>query len=210
MSVLDGRALGDRHAERRAQHVRLHVVGGEAVAGEQHVDPAVAHQPSDVGRSAGVHDRRAADRQQLAAVVLRGTDALHDLLDEQRLRLLRRHVGVHELEVAHVARPRRRVHPDAVEADDDLVAGLHSVHRHRAHRGVGHDDAAVHLRVLDGAPVAVDAHVGGEVGRRVEACGQHAVAVAGDERGVAVGRAVDAVHLQLLEQRVERGVVASR
>ena len=43
----------------------------------------------------------------------------------------------------------------------------------------------------------------GEVGRRVEAGGQDAVGVAHDHRGIALAGAVGAVHLQLLEQRVE-------
>src|SRR5581483_10097867 len=160
--------------------------GGEAVAREQHVDPPVAYEPGEVGGAAGVHDRRAAHREELAAVRLRGADALGDLVDEQRLRLLRRDVRVHELEAADVAGPLGRMHAHTVVADDHLVARTHLVHRHGPDPLVGHDDAAVHLRVLHRPPPPGYADVGGEVGGRVEAVGQHAVAVAGDQRGVAV------------------------
>src|SRR5205085_7543313 len=60
MAVLDRHALLQQHAERGAQHVRLERVRGEPVAGEQHVYPASAHEPGQVGPSAGVDDRRTA------------------------------------------------------------------------------------------------------------------------------------------------------
>ena len=130
---------------------------------------------------------------------------------QQRLRLLRGDVGVHELEVAHVAGALGRMDTHAVLADDDAIAGMYAVHRHRAHRRVADDDGAVHLGVLDRVPAAVDAHVGREVGRRVEAGGQHAVASSqATSDVVSLAGSVRAVHLQLLEQRLERRVVVHR
>ena len=132
MAVLGRRALGDGHAERRAQHVRLHVVGGEAVAGEQHVDPAVADQPGDVGRGAGVHDRRPAHGQHPAATLLGRPDPAGHLGGQQGLGLLGRHVGVHELERRRAPGLLGDVHAHALVADDDALAGADPVHRHGA------------------------------------------------------------------------------
>ena len=93
------------------------------------------------------------------------------------------------------------------------VAGAHAVHRHGAHDGrpspspSSDDEAAVHLRVLDGHPVAVDAHVGGEVGGGVEAGREHAVAVGGDQLGVAVAHPAGAVHREALAQGVDGRLV---
>ena len=95
----------------------------------------------------------------------------------------------------------------AGEAHDDAVARTDLVHWRGAHGLGGHDDPAVHLRVLDGAPTVIDAHVGRQVGRRVEALGQHAVTVGGHERRVAVMHTIHAVDLQLLEQRIDGAVV---
>ena len=56
------RPLGQVDAERRAEQRRLDVVGGERVAGEQHVDEARRRPARTIaGRGAGVHDGRAAD-----------------------------------------------------------------------------------------------------------------------------------------------------
>ena len=59
----DSMPLAQRHAERRAQDVGLDVVGGEAVAGEEQLDPALAHQPGQGRRGAGVDDGRPAHGQ---------------------------------------------------------------------------------------------------------------------------------------------------
>ena len=79
-------------------------------------------------------------------------------------------------------RLRRGVHPHAAAAHHDLVAGPHPVHRDGADPAVVDHEPAVHLRVLDRHPLAVDEHVGGQVGGGVEAGGQHAVPVGGDQR----------------------------
>ncbi len=55
------------HAQAGAEQRLLDVVRGQGVAGEQHVDVAAANQLAQVLAAAGVHDRRAADQQRLAA-----------------------------------------------------------------------------------------------------------------------------------------------
>ena len=133
--------------------------------------PATAGPPPvwiDGGTTHGEHP--------LAALACR-PHALGDLGDEDRLRLLRADLGVHELEGATVARLLRRVDADTDLPDDDEIAGPDPVHRHGPHRRAvgGDDEPAVHLRVGDRHPVAVEADVGRQVRRRVEALGKHAV-----------------------------------
>ncbi len=168
MPALGGEPLGHRHPERRAQDVGLDVVGGEAVPGEEHVDPAGLDQTGDVGRPARVDDGRPAHCEDLAAGLVGGADAVGDLLHHQRLGLLRGHLAAHELEGRRPSRLGRRMHPHPTATDDDLVADAHPVHRDRAGPAVGDHDGAVHLRVLDGQPPALDPHVGGQVGGGVE------------------------------------------
>ena len=189
--------------ERGAQHVALDVVGGEAVAGEEHVDPAALDEAGDVGGAARVHHRRPAHGQHLAAGVVGGADPVGDLLHHERLRLLRAHLAVHELEHRGASLLGRSVDPHTAVADHDLVADAHPVHRDGAHPATVDDEPAVHLRVLHRHPLAVDEHVGGEVGGGVEAGREHAVAVSGDEREVAGGDPVGAVDLERLDEPVE-------
>ena len=134
VAALGRRALGHRDAERRAEHVRLHVVGGEPVAGEQHLDPAAPHQPGDVRPAAGVDDRRPAHRQHRRPGGAGAADALGDLLDEEALRLLRRHLRVHELEGRQAPGRLGRLHPHALVADHHPVAHPDAVHGHGADR----------------------------------------------------------------------------
>ena len=71
-------------------------------------------------------------------------------------------------------------------------------------RPSGRDDqGAVHLRVVDVDPVATDPHLGGQVGRRVEALGQDAVDVGRHGDRVGLGQPVGAVDLQLGDESGE-------
>src|SRR5205823_11257185 len=79
VAVLDRTTFLEKNAERRPEHVRLDVVGGEAVAGEQGVDPAVADEPGQVGAGAGVDHRRSTHGEDLPALGFAGLDAVGDL-----------------------------------------------------------------------------------------------------------------------------------
>ncbi len=63
MAALGAGPGGDVDAERRAEHVRLDVVGGEAVAGEEELDPAGPDQAGHGGAAPGVDHRRARTRR---------------------------------------------------------------------------------------------------------------------------------------------------
>ncbi len=72
--VLGGDALAERDPERCAEHRGLDVVGGEAVAGEEDVDPAFSDHPGESRCGAGVHDRRPADGEDPAPRASRAPD----------------------------------------------------------------------------------------------------------------------------------------
>jgi hypothetical protein len=81
---------------------------------------------------------------------VRGPQPIGHLVDQQRLGLLGRDLGRHELEHLRVARVRRRVHPHPGAAHDDEVPRAHLVHRRRAGPAIDHHEGAVHLGVVDG------------------------------------------------------------
>ena len=181
VAVLDARADGQVDAERRAEERRLDVVGGERVAGEQHVDEAGVDQRDHRRRRAGVHDAGPADPQDPLAGGLHLAHPVGDLAHQQRLRLLAGDLRLHELEDA-VRRRRSRAAASS--------PGRRS-RRRRWHRrlDVGHRHGADPRRrgrstttspqsisgFCDRHPVAAEADLGLQVGGRVEVVGEHAV-----------------------------------
>jgi beta-galactosidase/beta-glucuronidase len=91
VTVLDALAVTEVDPERRAVEGRLDVVRRQRVAREQQVDVAGFDQRDHRRGGAGVHERRTADPQDPAALVLDLTHPLGDLAHQQRLRLLGRH-----------------------------------------------------------------------------------------------------------------------
>src|SRR5439155_15862384 len=74
--AIDGPGGGlDGDAEAGPVEVDLDVVHGEAVAGEEHIDVAVAHEMCERGRRAGVHDGRPDSGEDLATALVAGADA---------------------------------------------------------------------------------------------------------------------------------------
>ena len=122
--------------ERRAVERGLDVVGGQRVAGEQHVDVARLDEGDHRRRGAGVHDGRTADPEHLAAVGLHLAHLRGDLPQQQRLRLLARHRGAHEAEASLVPSRHREHDLHPAGAADDLVPGAHVADRHRAYPAV--------------------------------------------------------------------------
>ena len=97
VAVLDAAALRQVDAERGAEQRRLDVVGGQRVAGEQHVDEAGVDQRDHRRRGAGVHDAGAADPEHLLAGGLRRRACRSATWrTSTRLRLLAGDVGLHE------------------------------------------------------------------------------------------------------------------
>ena len=126
----------------------------------------------------------------------RRPDGDGDVGDHPTLRPLGRDVVAHELDV--VAAPDHIVvdlHPHPGVTDHEPVAGARLVHRAGLGPpavGVTPDaNAAVHLDRLDRDRLAVEQHVGREVGGRMEALRQHPVVVGGRQLdlGVVVRRA---------------------
>ena len=155
VAVLDALAVREVDAERGAVQRRLDVVGGERVAGEQHVDVAGLHQRDHRRGRAGVHDGGPGDPQDLAALPLHLAHLLGDLAHQQRLRLLAGHLRVHELErlLVRLVLAHREHHLDAARAADDPVAAADVADRDGAHPAVVDHQPAVHLRVLDRHPL---------------------------------------------------------
>ena len=65
MTMLDRLAERQRNAQARAEQRLLDVVGGQRIAREEHLHPALPDQPGDLRRRPGVHDRRATHQQHL-------------------------------------------------------------------------------------------------------------------------------------------------
>jgi hypothetical protein len=159
-----------------------------------------------------VDDGGTRDPQHLAPGRLDLADLVGHLTDLEVLRLLARHDGVHELEdVLVVGLLHRDEDLDPAGAAHDAVPGSDVAHRDRrdAHSVgvVAYQEPAVHLRVLDVHPVAADAHLGVEVGRRVEVVGEDAVLLDGAHHGLARVDEVRAVGLQPHDQPAERLLV---
>ncbi len=156
VAVLGRHAAGERDAEARPVEGLLDVVGGQGVAGEQGVDPAVRGstgrraRPSRCGRSPA---RRRAAPSCPAARVSRIDSATASRLialgfSLETLELMKR-------KRACVPRTLGRLDPDALVADDDRRPGDDVDHGHAA-RGVGvrvDGDAAVHLLIGDLDPL---------------------------------------------------------
>ena len=164
MAVLDAAALREVDAERRAEQRRLDVVRGQRVAGEQHVDEAGLDQRDHRRRRAGVHDRRAADPEDLVAL---GLDLAHaaaaiwrtssacgfslDTVEDMNSKPARR----------RCARRQRQHDLHAARAADDLVAGLA-----RRLTGIVCTRAAARRRARSPSPAARPAPSGRRAARR--------------------------------------------
>ncbi len=177
MAVRDAGALLQVDAQRGAEQRRFDVVGSERVAGEEDIDEAGLDQGDHGRRRAGVDDRRPADPQQLQARLLDLTHLQGDLADQQRLRLLTRHLRRHEAEGAVGdlgGRWQRDLDPG--RAADDGVAGRHVGDRHGVHPAVADPQAAVHLGVRHDQPGPAEPDRGLQVGGGIEIVGEDAVA----------------------------------
>jgi len=201
VTVLGGATFVEVDAKRRAEHVGLDVMGGEAVAREEHVDDAFADEAGQVGPGTGVDDGGPAHHEHPPARVASIADALGHLRHEQVLGLLGRHLRRHELEGARAAWPFQRLHAHALVAYNDPIAHPYPVHGHRAHdRIVEHYQRTVHLGVFDVEPAAVEPHLGRQVRGGVETGREHAVDHARHQLGVGAAHPVGAVHQQFGQQ----------
>ncbi len=185
VTVLGRDALRQIDPKRRSEHVRLDVVGRDAVAREQRIDVPSADEGADIGRGPRMHYGRARNPQDAPPRFFDRAHLVGDLLHQQRLRLLAGDVGRHERErLARALRPLRRSDLDPETTHHDLHAGLDVCHRDRPGAAVADDDPAVHLRPLDLDPPAVDADLRLEVRRGVEAGRERSVHIGRGERGV--------------------------
>ena len=163
--TLDGRPLAYRNPERGAENVGLQVMGGEAVAGEEHVHPALPDQSRHVGRGPRVHHCRTAYRQHPAPGRLALPDAPGHLGNKNRFRLLRGNFRPHELEGHGTPGSRWRLHANPRMSKYDPISSADLVHGHRPHPITRKDDhTAVHLRVLHLSPLACYPDPGGQIG----------------------------------------------
>ena len=130
--------------------------------------------PAPVWTTAGPHTARIRPPAARAR-----PDALGHLGHQQALGLLRRHLRGHELERARrpAGRSRGCTRTPSLPTTTRSPGRTRCIGHGAAPRSSAHDQRAVHLRVLDVEPVAVDPHLGGQVGGGVEAGRQHAVAI---------------------------------
>ena len=189
--LFHGKGVGQVHAERRPEELRLDIVGGQRVSGEQRVDEAVSDQTFQVFAGARVDDRRTADEQDPFALFVRALQFARDFGDQRFLGLLARNGRGHEFKDLLAPRPLNRMRANAGVPHDDRLAGQNVGRRDRSRTTLVDDDRTVHLRKHDGKPATIDSHLGFEVGGRVELIGKHArgrrrlgfdVAVVGHDR----------------------------
>jgi hypothetical protein len=133
-----------------------------------------------------VDDRRPQHPQDPLAGLLDLAHLLGDLVDDEGLRLLAGHLGLHEREPRAGPPCRGQGDADAGRAAHQVRPGTDVAHRDGPHRAdlavsgvqVGvHDDAAVHLGVLHLDPALTEPDRGRQVGRGVEVRGEDAVAL---------------------------------
>ena len=217
VAALGPGAGADRDAEGRAQHRRLDVVGGEAVAGEEDLDPPGPHQAGHRRPAAGVDDGRPAHGEHRCVVLPCRPEAVGEGPELERLGLLGGHVGVHEHEAGPTPGRAGGEDAHAVGPDDHGVPGPEAVEGDGAHDRVRpggpvarirvDDEDAVHLGPVRGDPAAGDPDLGDEVGRGAEPGGGHPVGRR-RLRGRVAGRGrVGPLHLEQLGQGGEGGVV---
>ncbi len=133
--------------------------------------------------------------------------AVGDLPDQHCLRLLARHVGLHEPEGFTALVDDRDGDLDAGGASDHLHADLHVRHGQRVDALRVDDEATVHLWVLDVEPLAAEPDLCRQVGGGVEAVGEDTVQVGNAGRRLARIDLVDASGLQPHQQALERLIV---
>src|SRR5207253_3077385 len=96
--ALDVDAALQVDAERGPEERLLDVVRGQAVAGEERLDVAVAHETGQVGPAAGVDHDRTGDDDDLAAAVAEPPHLPGDAIDGELHAALARGLGGHEAE----------------------------------------------------------------------------------------------------------------
>ena len=183
-------AAFEMHAQAGAEQRLLDVVRGQRVAGEQHVDVAVADELAKVRHAAGMHDGRSADEQSLAAACASAEQLVGDLPDGHALGLFGRDGAVHELERLPLG--RRTLlgkHAHTAVPNDQRRTQLHVAHGHAACRGAARldGDTAVHFLIGDVDPMATDSQLGPLVGGAVKPLGKSAVHVGWHQLAILLG-----------------------
>ena len=120
--LIGRKSLVERDAETRAVERLLDVVRRQGIAGEEHVDEAVANQLGNQFAPAGVDHGRSQDGEHLVARRTRLAHGRRDLANAHRLRPLARYRAGHELEqfvLAHLG--FRRQHANAATPHDDAI-----------------------------------------------------------------------------------------
>ena len=213
MAVFHAPAHGQVDPEAGAVERSLDVVGGQGVAGEQHVDVVGLDQRDHGRRGSGVYDAGPADPQHLLARGLGLTHAAGNLAYQQRLRLLARDLGLHEAEGLRAPVTHHRLDLDAVGAGHDVHAGPDVGHRKGVDAGpvVGllDDETTVHLGVLDLDPSAAESDPGHQIRRRVEPVGKDPVLLADHHSGRPGVDLVDSAGLQAHQEALEGILVLS-
>ena len=118
---------------------------------------------------------------------------------------LRRDLVGHEGEVRAVALAELRGDADAFEAADDAIAGPHLAQLAARGAAVVDDDHGVHALAFDLDPLAADAHVRAQIGRRIEIVGHAAVAVGLAQQRVPLLDGAAAELHQILDQPAQAG-----
>ncbi len=170
-------------AQARAKQLGLDVMGRERVARMETVHPAIVNQPLQKWARARVHDGGPADEEDVAPRVARRPHAFRHASDECALRPLGGDAARHETEalVRLLRFPAGGAEP--VMADDEHVPSAHirEAHtlRHESRFALTYTDGTVHLDALHLQPLPAHTHMGGQIGRGVEAFGIHTVHVDG-------------------------------
>ena len=172
------RALLEMHAERSPKERVLDVMRRQRVAGEKQIDIAPLDQLLEIFAGPRVHDRRAADDENLALRLAHALKFPRHLPDNRDLRFLDRDVARHELEkIGARGRTLQGHDPNSLMPHDDFHPFLDVVKfgRGRFLRSAIDRDRAVHQGGLHLHFIVPQADEGLLVGRHVKALWENAI-----------------------------------
>src|SRR5579859_863155 len=163
-------------AQRGAEQRGFDVMRDDGIAAEDNLYVAALDQVGNVATRARVNHCRAKHEQNLSLTYARLPHLLRDFVDCQHLDLFGRDVALHKGECFTIPGALKGDDANTIVSDHHLVANLDLVHRLAigAIMGAINHDGYIHLDLLNFDPLTMQAHLGGEIGRRVKFRGQNA------------------------------------
>ena len=138
------------------------IVGGQGIAGKQHVDVTGSDQPTKKLAAAGMHDRRPGHQKRLPGRTAVAEQPLGDVVHSHALRFLRGDVAGHELEAFRASGLFFREHTQPGMADDHLIARADFAHRATSGQLLAdvYHDPTVHLLIVHSDPLPAETQLG--------------------------------------------------